>query len=229
MNRETAYVSSIPAEAREKITQQNGDGNPKRTEYYLGNDMVGLRFYGTTGVIESEYSFRNGKRHGWSYSWDILGELLSMEHYENDLSHGTAYQWGHDGRLLGTFTMEHGTGIELWWWEDEDTGIVELHSADSYRDGVRHGAEWLFYAEDRLSQEFLWYCGELHGIERSWDEQGNILDDYPRFWIRDTQATEAEYMKACADDPTLPPFRIEDNKPIRDFPLEVAQHLQRTK
>lgn len=230
MDRETAYVSSIPDEAREKITQKHGNGTRKRAEYLLGKKLVGIREFHRDNTPEVEWSLRNGVRHGWNYRWDIPGELLSAEHYEDGVSHGTAYQWGRDGRLIGSYTMEHGTGIDLWWgaWDVER---VYLSEAYQYVDGRRHGFEWQFSVCDELDgkswlcRECHWVEGILHGIERSWNTKGRLQRGYPRYWVNRERVTKAQYVRAAKEDEQLPPFRLEENQCPRKFPAEVARHL----
>ena len=224
MDRETAYVSSIPEEAREKITQKHGNGARKRAEYFLGKELVGFREFYRDNTPEGEYSFRNGVPHGWEYRWSTPGELTSAESRENGVVHGTAYQWGRDGRLIGSYTIDHGTGIDLWREELED-GRVNLSEAYQYVDGRRHGFEWHFMNGD-LSDEKHWMQGILHGIERSWNSKGGLSRGYPRYWINDERVTKAKYVRAALKDDQLPPFRLEDNQCLREFPAEVAQHIR---
>ncbi len=40
------------------------------------------------------------------------------------------------------------------------------------------------------------------------------------------KVTKRQYLRACKDDPSLPQFREEDNKPSRTFPPEIARELQ---
>ena len=61
----------------------------------------------------------------------------------------------------------------------------------------------------------------LHGIERSWNQQGLLHRGYPRYWLNDARVTKSQYVRACADDPALPPFHERDNRPQRRFPSEV--------
>jgi hypothetical protein len=64
MDRDAAYFSSIPAEAREKVTQIWGDRSRKRAEYYRGKELVGVRNFHRTGELQSETPFQNGAIHG---------------------------------------------------------------------------------------------------------------------------------------------------------------------
>jgi antitoxin component YwqK of YwqJK toxin-antitoxin module len=225
MNRDSAYHSSIPEEAREKITARQADGSRRIAEYYLGKERVGVRLFHRDGTLQSEEAFRNGVLHGRTYRWDTPGELLSVEPYEDGVQHGTAYQWGHDGRLIGSYTMEHGTGIDLW-RQDRDDGTIDLREVHYYIEGRRHGFEWWFCERDRLSRERHWIRDELHGIEREWSFEGKLRRGFPRYWVRGEQKTKAQYLRAAAQDPELPPFRPEENLPNRTFPPEIDRHLR---
>lgn len=225
MNIKTAYASSIPADATERVRTKLSDGTRKRAEYYVGSERVGERSFYPSGELEYEYAFRDGRRHGWQYRHDEPGKLLSAEPYKNGLPHGTAYQWADDGRLIGSYTMEHGTGIDLW-WQDWPEGPVELAEVHYLQDGVPHGFEW-WLNEDQQSvyNERHWQHGLLHGIEREWNGEGKLRRCFPRYWIHDKRVTKRQYRKASANDTTLPLFREEDNSLQRDFPPEVAKHL----
>ena len=224
MNRKDAYQSSIPEQAREKITQKHGNGSKKQAEYYVGKENVGLRTFYPCGALEGEYSFRNGVKHGWEYRWDSPNELLSATSYENGLEHGTAYQWDGDGPSIGSYKMEHGTGIDLWWnvWSD---GSIDLSEVYHYVKGARHGFEWHFFGQDKLSEEKHWREGMLQGIEREWNFEGGLRRGFPRYWLNNERVTRAKYLRAAAQDAALPPFRPEENKPVREFPPLVARHL----
>lgn len=227
MDRDTAYVSSIPVEAKEKVTGRNDNGSPTRTEYYIKRELVGLRLYHPSGEISDEYAFRNGQKHGWSYRWDHPGELLSAENYEDGLPHGTAYQWRSDGTLLGSYTLEHGTGIDLWWetWSDGDENLAEVHYL---KDGAPHGFDWWLDANEKsVWWESHWQTGVQHGIERQWNGKAHLRRGYPRYWIQGERVTKAKYQRAAAKDPRMPPFRAEENRPERMFPPEIACHLRR--
>ena len=125
MNRDDAYITSIPPEAEERVTDLYPDGARKEAEYWINSQRVGLRRFYPSGDLEDEGAFRDGVRHGTQYRWCAPGELLSAEPYDHGVPHGTAFQWGHAGRLIGTYTLVHGTGIDLWWQEWDGTVFLE--------------------------------------------------------------------------------------------------------
>ena len=224
MNRETAYITSIPAAAREQVTQQHDDGSIREAEYYEGDERVGVRTFYPDGGIEIEKSFRGGVLHGWHYYWYDPGELTSAEPFENGVAHGTAYQWASDGRLIGTYTMDRGTGIDLW-WQDWRDGTVELSEVHYYVNGVRHGFEWWLGGDGKIFVERHWQNGIEHGIEREWNAADRLHRGFPRYFVRGERVTKRQYIRAAATDPTLPAFDAQDNAPTRAFPPEVARHL----
>jgi len=86
--------------------------------------VVGVRYFHETGELETEYALRDGLMHGIAYRSDVPGEPLSAEPCAHGLPHGTAKQWSGDGKLIGTYTMKHGTGVDLWWTENRNCHLV---------------------------------------------------------------------------------------------------------
>ena len=190
----------------------------------MGKELVGIREFFITGEPEYEASFRNGMPDGWQYRWDEPGKLLSCEPHEGGVPHGNAYQWASDGTLIGTYSMERGTGIDLWW--EEIDGSITLSEVYYMVDGLRHGFEWWLYRDGTPSIEKHWIMDELHGIEREWNYDGGLRRGYPRYYVHDVRVTKRQYLAACRKDDTLPPFHIEDNARIREYPPEVTPYLR---
>jgi antitoxin component YwqK of YwqJK toxin-antitoxin module len=225
-DRDTAYVTAIPAEAEERIVERYEDGARKQAEYWLDGERVGARYFDASGAPDNEWAFRKGVPHGTRYVWHEPGQLASAEPYEEGVPHGTARQWSrYDGRLIGSYTLERGTGIDLW-RQDWSDGSVELAEVHYMRNGRPHGFEWWLNEDQRsVWQERHWKDGERHGIERDWNIEGRLRRGYPRYWVQGERVSKRQYLRTAARDPSLPPFRAEENEPQRTFPPEVAEHL----
>jgi hypothetical protein len=218
------YRSSIPKSARERLLATHLNAPRKfKVECRLSGKVVGIRYYDVSGDLESESPFHNGKLHGRVYFFES-GKASFCEPFSNGLPDGTARQWSEDGQLIGTYTMKHGTGLDL--WRCQLSGILYLSEARYYKDGMRHGFEWWL---DFANQKSVWneshyYEGRNHGIEREWNSADHLSRGYPKYWVKGQRVTKRQYISACSKDPTLPAFRLKDNKNKRDFPPEVKKH-----
>src|SRR5229473_2854321 len=111
------YRSQIPANAREKVVERYEDGAPSITEYYLGRKLVGVRHWDDLeygGDVIWDVPFRNGVKEGLELTFYGEGRIASVEPYVGGVVHGTAKQYAADGRLLGTYRLVRGTGVDLW-------------------------------------------------------------------------------------------------------------------
>ena len=158
-----------------------------------------------------------------SFYWP--DQLTSAEPFHEGLPHGVAKQFSANGRVIGTYTMVHGTGIDLWRGERED-GSIYLAEVLYLRDGRRQGFEWWINDDQKtVYEERHWDEGLLHGIWREWNEAGRLRKGFPKYHLKGEQVTKRVYLKACAHDSTLPAFRIQDNRPARAFPREIRRKL----
>jgi hypothetical protein len=219
--------SSIPARARARIIHRHPSGTPSFVEYVVGRSVVGYRHFDADGELELDCGARGGRRHGREYRLDSPGNLLSATRYRNGLEHGLARQWSDEGRLIGTYRMRDGTGVDLWWGETwSKPRRPYLSEVRFMLNGRRHGFEW-WLNEDQHSvwQERHWSDEEPHGIEREWAHNAKLRAGFPRFYIRGSQVTRKAYERALEHDPTLPAYRLEDDRPERTFPPLVARRL----
>jgi antitoxin component YwqK of YwqJK toxin-antitoxin module len=219
-------LAAIPAEAEERVIERHADGSKKSAEYLLHGDLVGRRLFSEAGALELEIAMRNGVSHGPMSEWDGSGHLEFTTAYVDGKEHGTARQWANDGTLLGTYEMNHGTGLDLWWDERED-GSQYLSEARYLLAGDRDGYEW-WLDEDQQSvwQERHFHHGQEHGIFRRWNAEGRLSRGYPQYFINGRKVNKRQYLRAAQADASLPPFRADDNKPVRQFPPDVAAALQ---
>lgn len=221
------YRSSIPTAARERVVERSPNGTKRKAEYRLRGKLVGVRLFFETGEPEMEYGLRDGQKHGTEYDWCAPGMLMAAEPFVRGLAHGTVRQWDHHGRLIGTYRMVHGTGLDLWRQPRESNGQPYLAEVLYWKKGHREGFEWrLNESQKTVFIERHWRDGRPHGIERHWNSAGRLRRGYPRYFVGGERVTKRRYLRAAARDPTLPPFRPEQNNPIRAFPPDIVRHLR---
>jgi antitoxin component YwqK of YwqJK toxin-antitoxin module len=220
------YVSAIPRDARERVIGRHPDGTKRTAEYRLGRDRVGLRCFFESGEPERECGMRRGKKHGTEYDWIVPGVLCSAEPFVDGLPHGTARQWDEHGRLIGTYRMVRGSGIDLWRQRRQD-GKAYLSEVLYLKSGLPDGFQWWIEEDQkRVYVERHWRDGRVHGIERQWNHAGRLRRGFPQYHVNGELVTKRRYLKASASDPTLPPFFLHENNPARTFPPEIGKHLQ---
>lgn len=225
MKRPQDFKSAIPPDAVECIVPRTHPNALKRADYFVNGQKVGERYFNEDGTVYNERPFRNGVVHGVELTYGSSGNVTCAEPFVNGIPHGTTYQWAEDGRLISSYVMNHGTGIDLW-RQDWGNGSVTLEEVHYMKDGQRHGFEWWLDSEDQnqVHRECHWAEGRRHGIEREWEDGGRLSRSYPRFFMDDRQVTQAQYIHAASRNPQLPPYRRQDDHPRRDFPPEVAWH-----
>jgi hypothetical protein len=88
------------------------------------------------------------------------------------------------------------------WWTHDETGHNEKVYDESH---YRHGTQ--------------------HGIFRRWNENDKLSRGYPQYYVNGERVTKRQYERACRTDPTLPPFRAEDNLPQRPLPEAMLKMM----
>lgn len=200
----------------------------RQVECRLNNVLVGRRCYDKQDrLLIEEPVNRAGQTHGVKLWWYENGQLQLAEPYCRGLIHGTATQWAADGRKLGTYTLDHGCGFDIWrgLTEDGDIHIAEVHSLV---EGWLHGYQWWFNEDHTLYWERHWHRGKLHGIEREWNDAGRVCRASPKYWVNDQQLDKRRYIRACLLDGTLPPFDVADRDRQRRFPKQIRCVLEDT-
>ena len=84
------------------------------------------RVFFRNGFLREEISFAGKRRHGPRRTWHPNGRPASEEFYEHDQLHGLCRQWNSCGKLLGSYQMNHGTGIQCDWF---DNGRLQLEAS----------------------------------------------------------------------------------------------------
>jgi hypothetical protein len=106
------------------------------------------RFFHRNGVLEMEETFRGQKLHGRRRTWHRNGQTATEEFYLDGLLHGIVRQWNEDGKLLGSYEVQHGTGLQKSW---HDNG--------------------------KLRHEFSTVGGKFCGRDRLWLRDGTLISD----------------------------------------------------
>lgn len=166
---------------------------------------------------------RDGKKHGREIDWDDDGTLVSVEPYFDGKIHGTGKQYDRHGRVIGTCKLVHGTGYDIWRNQISDGQfyVAEIHSN---RNGSLDGfVSWLEPDQKSVHDEKHWCKGQLHGIDRERNFAGKLRRGFPKYWVHDRAVTKRQYIAAAREDPTLPRFRLKDNRPRREFPPEIRR------
>lgn len=227
------YKSDIPDDAVESHVSPYGrDANamrPEKRACTIAGETVGYRQYDKDGTLLIETPIRDGKTHGMKYFWDDDGNgpyLHLSEPHENGLVNGTARQWAPDGALMGTYTLVHGTGYDLWRNFDEH-GRLYLAEVHAMKDGGPHGYErWLNEDQRSVWLEAHWKDGERHGIERQWDADGNLEPGDPKFYVNNSPVSKKTYIEKQKGDVSLPEYRVEDDRDARSFPEEILKAMR---
>lgn len=112
------------------------------------------------GQLREEVPLRNGRRHGVVRTWHRNGVLASEKHYQQDLLHGTCRQWDEMGKLLGSYEMIHGAGVEHVWFDDG-----HLQQEQSFVNGLATG-RWRSWLQDGSLASEQWLI-ENHEVSRA--------------------------------------------------------------
>ncbi len=199
----------IPKKAQQVVIETHEDGSPKCTHYFLKNQKIAAIHWFANGDVEHEFYYRNGRWHGPLRRWYENGQLEWETYYVNGKEHGVSKQWNRKGELLGTYVMNHGTGVDHW-WDEKGRLLEEIHCLN----GNRHGLDRRWNTK-RLDQESYFKEGEPHGISREWNWQGKLRRGFPQYYVNGKKMNKRQYLKACQTDSTLIKFDARDNLPKR--------------
>jgi MORN repeat variant len=111
----------------------------------MPDPFVERSFY-RNGQIHQERPLVNGQLHGLARTWHKNGVQASEEPYQEGKLRGTCRQWDATGKLLGSYVIDHGTGTQCEWWDNE-----------------------------RLKMEVSTLEGVFHGISRQWLMDGTLV------------------------------------------------------
>jgi antitoxin component YwqK of YwqJK toxin-antitoxin module len=214
-------IALIPEDAVEVINDVWETGARMRASYFVDGQEIGWRYFDVSGVLLMEYEMQNGKRNGRHRDWHDNGQLCEEGSYVDDKEHGETKQYDENGRQIGSYVMDHGTGIDLWFYSP---GV--LSEEREYHDGKRHGFERWWNLDNRTVGEECHYWNDLeHGIVRRWNRRGKLTRSFPKYYVMGKQVTKRQYERACRSDSTLPSFVASDNLPERQLPEVVLRMI----
>lgn len=220
-----SYRCPIPAKAKRRIQSKYQDGSVQVAGFYLDGELVGRRHWDEEGEMYLEYGIKNGEKHGREY-WFMMGRLDEMTPYRMGTPHGTAMQFDDQGEILVTSVKNNGVGLDLWCCNLEHTLSEEQYDPAEGELGYRR--HWNEDEKTIFEEYFFMSHYAYHGIWRQWNEKGRLRRGFPRYFVRGNQVTRRVYLKDCANDPTLIPYRKSDDSPKRILPQEyLAQRKNR--
>jgi hypothetical protein len=218
------FVSVIPDDAEEKVIRHGENGKKEAAVYLVDGKEIGFRVW-DNDIVGMEYQVQNGVLHGYYRTWDSDGQLIEEATYIEGKEHGETVQY-QNGVQIGSYIMDHGTGLDLWY-----NSPNVLAEEREYINGERHGYErWWSGDNQTVYIEEHYQHGIEHGIFRHWSikHSSKLSRGYPQYYIKGQRVDKRKYIRASRNDPTLPPFREEDNLPFRKLPDSVLQNTTKS-
>jgi len=210
-------INPFPDDAVEVVLARTENGGILKAAYLVDGKEIGYRFWSSNGLLNMEIGVKNGVMHGTFKRWYKNGQIQQDSTYIDGKEHGTTRQYSYDGALIGSYVMDFGTGVDLWF-----CSLGVLSEERYYLDGKRHGFErWWSCDNETIFMEFHFWNDLEHGIFRQWNAHDKLRRGFPQYYIMGKRVNKRQYMRACRNDPTLPPFVAEDNQPFRNLPREI--------
>ena len=212
------YRSSIPKSAAEVIEKTFDCEAKKSAFFFLMGKKIGYRLWNERGELELEYGMKDGKKHGREYYFFDNGQPEEVTPYRNGMLHGTGKQWSYEGKVIITYKLINGTGLDLWCGHLNDSLSEEHYYPKD--DELGYHREW---RDDEKSIWREYYFSSrigYHGIWREWNKKGKLRRGFPQYYVNDHRVTKRQYLKASKIDGILPPYRSEENQPFRELPEE---------
>ncbi|BDA69972.1 hypothetical protein CAL7716_041380 [Calothrix sp. PCC 7716] len=208
----------IPLDAIEKVIKYSINGEKESAHYYLDDEKIAYRAWHENQVC-MEYSIKNEKMHGLFRTWHENGNLCELGFYIDGKEHGITKQYDDDGNLIGSYEMNHGTGVDLW-YSAKSIISEERH----LKDGKRHGYERWWYDDNKTVWREQHFKDDIeHGIYREWNQKNSLRRGFPQYYVNGQKVNKQQYLKACIQDEFLPKFQQIENHNYRELP---STHLK---
>lgn len=214
----------IPANAEEKVTQEDEKGAKVASEFWLAGQVVGRAYWNPDATPAMAVGIRQGVEFGHRLEFHEDGTLYAEPFVRGQL-HGWAKQWTGRGQLLLASPFRRGTGTDYWC---DSRG--RLHEEHPLVAGKPSGCErWGHPDQKTVYEETEWLDGDWHGARRHWTN-GTLDRGNPKFFIRGEAVSKSKYLAAARRDSTLPEYRREHDSPARILPkrfVELRKRLHR--
>lgn len=150
------------------------------------------KFYTDKGLLYLVYTYKNGKKNGFKYTYTPLkkdsskGILISKENYVNDTLEGNSYTYK-DGRLfqIKTFIGGLAEGRSLQFNKDSLITSIIIYKGGFIKrvtkinqlnaEGHKEGLWQTFYPDLTVKWEGTYTDGKKDGYFKTYDEKGNLL------------------------------------------------------
>lgn len=106
-----------------------------------------------------------------------------------------------------------GTGVDLF-YDDEGRLAEERPLVGGQRSGIER---WWNPDQTTAYEETAFFSGLPHGVARQWRD-GRLRPGFPHFLVHGQRVTKRSYLRAARVDPTLAPYRRDDDQPARRLP-----------
>ena len=133
------------------------------------------RFYYRNGSIHAEVKELAGQLHGLNRTWHFNGKFAEELRYCHGRLHGTSRHWDEHGHLLGSFTMNHGTGTQRYWHQN---GVLRME-IDSLK-GKFFGRTRIWLRDGTLVQE-NYYISNIDVTRAAYLKAARKHSDWPRY------------------------------------------------
>ncbi len=203
----------MPENAIEEILMSWASGAKKSAYYYHDGQKVGYRWWDEDGHLSIEYCIEHDKMHGLFRTWHDNGTIEHETTYFEGKEHGISTQYDPGGRSIGTYEMNFGTGVDLWYYAP---GIIaeERHYKDSNRDGYER---WWNTDNQSIYRESHFRGGLEHGIFRVWNREGKLCRGFPAYFVDGKKVSKRSYLKTSEGDRSLPNYLADEDRPHRIY------------
>ncbi len=175
------------------------------------------RRHSRNGVVVSETLYSDGVPHGMQRFWHENGVLAKEIPIEEGSVNGTVKQWSQSGKLLGSYDMSFGTGVEYTWHENG-----KLWTTRSFVNGERCGPARMYSEDGDLFAESYWLYGErvtwrvYHEKSKTDSRLPNSKDDSPKLPARIEEMKAWEKKLGPAGTADMLPKRLLQGDKVRE-------------